>query len=84
MTTPQSAQNAQPPPTASNGQQSISSSVVLRSLSILLGFFFIFIGAMKITPQLSKDLHKDLVSICDSYKVLVNDLNWPDKNLLFM
>ncbi|CAB3388078.1 Hypothetical predicted protein [Cloeon dipterum] len=35
-------------------------SIVLKSLSILLGLFFIFVGIMKITPKLSKDLHKDL------------------------
>ncbi|KFB51718.1 AGAP007501-PA-like protein [Anopheles sinensis] len=39
------------------------SSLVLRSLSILLGLFFIFIGIMKISPHLSKDLHRDLVSV---------------------
>lgn len=38
----------------------VGSSIVLKSLSILLGLFFIFIGIMKLTPQLSKDLHKDL------------------------
>lgn len=35
-------------------------SIVLKSLSILLGLFFIFVGIMKITPKISKDLHKDL------------------------
>lgn len=39
-------------------------SVVLKSLSVLLGLFFIFIGTMKLTSFISKDLHKDLVSIC--------------------
>ena len=34
--------------------------IVLRSLSILLGAFFIFLGVLKITPRISKDLHKDL------------------------
>jgi hypothetical protein len=38
-------------------------SIVLRSLSVLLGIFFIFVGVMKITSQVSKDLHKDLVRI---------------------
>lgn len=56
------AQNNQPPPTGSLNQHRVNSSIVLKSLSILLGLFFIFIGAMKITPHLSKDLHKDLVS----------------------
>ena len=39
------------------------SSLVLRSLSILLGLFFIFIGIMKISPHISKDLHRDLVGV---------------------
>lgn len=60
MTT-QTAQNVQSSPMPTN-QQKIGSSVVLKSLSILLGLFFIFIGAMKLTPHLSKELHKDLVS----------------------
>lgn len=42
----------------------VGSTIVLRSLSILLGIFFIFIGAMKLSPYLSKELHKDLVCIC--------------------
>lgn len=40
-----------------------NNTIVLRSLSILLGLFFIFIGIIKITPYISKDLHRDLVSI---------------------
>ncbi|KAF7997615.1 hypothetical protein HCN44_006186 [Aphidius gifuensis] len=36
------------------------SSIVLKSLSILLGIFFIFVGTTKVTPQLSQELHKDL------------------------
>lgn len=59
--TSQHTQNAQSSPAAVN-QQKIGSSIVLKSLSILLGLFFIFIGAMKLTPHLSKELHKDLVS----------------------
>ncbi|RZF39885.1 hypothetical protein LSTR_LSTR010513 [Laodelphax striatellus] len=35
-------------------------SVVLKSLSILLGIFFVFVGTMKLTSLISKDLHKDL------------------------
>lgn len=62
MTTSQSAQNAQPSSSGTINQNKVNSSIVLKSLSILLGVFFIFIGAMKITPYLSKDLHKDLVS----------------------
>lgn len=40
----------------------LGSNIVLKSLSILLGIFFIFIGILKITPHISKELHKDLVS----------------------
>jgi len=36
-------------------------SVVLKSLSILLGIFFVFVGTLKISSFISKDLHKDLV-----------------------
>lgn len=35
-------------------------SIVLKSLSILLGIFFVFVGTMKLTSHISKDLHKDL------------------------
>jgi len=34
--------------------------IVLKTLSVLLGAFFIFLGILKITPKISKDLHKDL------------------------
>lgn len=50
---------------AQQQQQKVSSTLVLKSLSILLGLFFVFIGTMKLTPYLSKDLHKDLVSEID-------------------
>ena len=36
------------------------SKIVLKSLSVLLGAFFIFLGVLKITPKVSRDLHKDL------------------------
>lgn len=61
MTTQNASNSQQTPVTAQ--QQKVSSTLVLKSLSILLGLFFVFIGTMKITPYLSKDLHKDLVSI---------------------
>lgn len=35
-------------------------SIVLKSLSVLLGIFFVFVGTMKLTSHISKDLHKDL------------------------
>ncbi|VVC29068.1 DoxX family [Cinara cedri] len=34
-------------------------SIVLRSLSILLGVYFLFVGTLKISPVVSKELHKD-------------------------
>lgn len=37
-----------------------SNTIVLRSLSILLGLFFVFVGLLKLTPSISKDLYKDL------------------------
>ncbi len=36
--------------------------IVLKSLSFLLGVFFIFVGVLKISPFINKDLHKDMVS----------------------
>ncbi|KAF2364117.1 hypothetical protein FHG87_005130 [Trinorchestia longiramus] len=36
-------------------------SVVLKSLSILLGIFFIFVGTTKLTPRVSKELYKELL-----------------------
>lgn len=47
---------------SSTATTKVGSTIVLKSLSILLGLFFIFIGAMKLTPHLSKELHRDLVS----------------------
>ncbi|XP_017768069.1 PREDICTED: transmembrane protein 35 [Nicrophorus vespilloides] len=35
-------------------------SIVLKSLSVLLGLFFIFVGFIKLSSYVSKDLHKDL------------------------
>ncbi|KAL1491705.1 hypothetical protein ABEB36_012263 [Hypothenemus hampei] len=35
-------------------------SPVLKSLSVLLGLFFIFVGVIKISSIVSKELHKDL------------------------
>ncbi|XP_037719866.1 transmembrane protein 35A [Drosophila subpulchrella] len=37
-----------------------SNTIVLKSLSVLLGLFFIFVGTLKLTPHISKDLYKDL------------------------
>ena len=37
-------------------------ALVIRSLNILLGIFFTFLGTLKITPSISRDLHKDLRS----------------------
>ncbi|XP_066147410.1 novel acetylcholine receptor chaperone [Euwallacea fornicatus] len=36
------------------------SSPVLKTLSLLLGLFFIFVGIIKISNIVSKELHKDL------------------------
>ncbi|KAK9688175.1 DoxX-like family [Popillia japonica] len=38
----------------------MGSSIVLKSLSVLLGLFFIFVGFIKLSSYVSKDLHKDL------------------------
>ena len=33
-------------------------ALVIRSLNILLGIFFSFLGTLKITPAISRELHK--------------------------
>ena len=35
-------------------------SIVLTTLSLFLGLFFIFIGTIKVTPQVSKELHREI------------------------
>merc|ERR1712122_38205 len=35
-------------------------ALVIRSLNVLLGIFFTFLGTLKITPAISRELHKDL------------------------
>ena len=35
-------------------------ALVIRSLNVLLGIFFSFLGTLKITPAISRELHKDL------------------------
>lgn len=45
-------------------------SVVLKSLSVLLGIFFVFVGAMKLSDHISKDLHKDLVSGAMTHRLI--------------
>lgn len=63
MTPSQNTQNNQAQTAAQIvGQNRISSTIVLKTLSILLGIFFILLGALKISPHISRELHKDLVS----------------------
>ena len=38
------------------------SALVIRSLNLLLGIFFIFLGFLKMTPNIIRELHKDLRS----------------------
>jgi len=47
-------------------------SIVLKSLSVLLGIFFVFVGTMKLTSHISKELHKDLVSLAGARTLLDN------------
>ncbi|CAG0893435.1 unnamed protein product [Cyprideis torosa] len=35
-------------------------SLVLKSLSVLLGLFFVFVGVMKVTPRINRDMHKEI------------------------
>jgi len=34
--------------------------LVLKSLSVLLGVFFVFVGVIKVTSMVNKELHKDM------------------------
>ena len=35
-------------------------SLVLRTLSIFLGMYFVFVGLLKVTPDLHKDIHREI------------------------
>lgn len=35
-------------------------SVVLTTLSVFLGLFFVFVGTIKVTPQISRELHREI------------------------
>lgn len=35
-------------------------SIVLTTLSIFLGLFFIFVGSMKLTPSINRDMHREI------------------------
>jgi hypothetical protein len=50
-------------------------SIVLKSLSVLLGIFFVFVGTMKLTSHISKELHKDLVSLPAGARILPDNFN---------
>ena len=65
-------------------------SLPLTALSLLLGFFFIFVGSIKISPKVNEDIFRDMVNIAvlyfifcllifDSYKKIKNFSN---KNLV--
>lgn len=49
-------------------------SIVLKSLSVLLGIFFLFVGTLKMSPVISKELHKDLVrnNLCQYIVIAIN------------
>lgn len=42
----------------------MASNIALIALSITLGLMFALIGTMKLTPAISADMHKELVSAC--------------------
>lgn len=35
-------------------------SIVLTTLSVFLGLFFIFVGSMKVTPNINRDMHREI------------------------
>ncbi len=42
---------------------SMMRSLPLAALSLLLGFFFVFVGTIKLTPKVNPDVYKDMVII---------------------
>ena len=47
-------------------------SLVLKTLSIFLGMFFIFVGLTKITPRINAELHRELVRTIPPLSKLLN------------
>ena len=41
-------------------------NVVIIILSLTLGFFFMFVGILKLTPAVKEDLHEEMVSVMSS------------------
>ncbi|XP_076358501.1 putative acetylcholine receptor chaperone [Tachypleus tridentatus] len=35
-------------------------SIVLTTLSVFLGLFFIFVGSMKVTPSINREMHREI------------------------
>lgn len=35
-------------------------SIVLTTLSVFLGMFFVFMGAMKLSPQINREMHREI------------------------
>ena len=48
--------------TATQGSGSMTGSIVLTSLSVFLGLFFVFVGCMKLTPNINREMHREIVS----------------------
>jgi len=38
----------------------MASNLVVTSLSLTIGFFFIFVGLLKLTPQINEDAHREV------------------------
>ncbi|UYV67241.1 TMEM35, partial [Cordylochernes scorpioides] len=36
-------------------------SVVLSTLSIFLGLFFLFVGTLKVSPDINREMHRDII-----------------------
>lgn len=71
--------------------RNLKNNVYFLGLSILLGLFFLFTGFMKISPYISKELHRDLVSCClenekldFNGKILNFRFNWEAKCDFFL
>lgn len=59
-------------------------SLPLTALSLLLGFFFIFVGLIKITPKVNPDIYRDMVSLVKLNKKNFIKFCLSNKNLVVL
>jgi len=61
-------------------------NVLLIVLSLTLGFFFMFVGILKLTPAVKEDIHEEMVSFdfgCKDILRSTDDTCWPEYRAVF-